>query len=538
MIKRVSAFLLAATMLLSVTACNKKASSSNSSDEWEYEYETIVNKKDKGNTDSENADSSNSGKGSGSGKKSEPGNKHIGGDLVLEDAGNDPLANYKAKGTVIVSVDTARLNDYQALFDAFKKTFPNIKLKFDYFAHTTTDSAEEYLSTRAAAGNMPDIVYDDAGPLPTYLTQGWMYPLDEFVKGDTDYQKYVPDNLKKDYTYGGKLYALPHQAHYETFLLNTDLWNRLNIKDGSGKALSQPALNWTLEDFEKYCKLAVTDKSAAQEDMGALYSSFVNCFNKNDTAMGYNTSTKKFETNGIGDSIKFLMSLKAVPGLEAASLRSTSGSSGSNNYFTKFGSGNYSDNFVAFHKGMTLFHGLGTWEYASKRKTVTNFKWKMIPFPQKVSGSMPYHVDACWMTKSVRNKEAAWQLLRYVTYSYEGNEARLSMYDAKNKGKYSLVNELYYPTSHHPKVEAKFKSLPGITDAQLYLYENQSKCYRFDMAKLVPDWNNIYKTYLTPALNSAKAGTQSGVDQALAEPYAKANKALDEAWAKLNKALK
>ena len=58
------------------------------------------------------------------------------------------------------------------------------------------------------------------------------------------------------------------------------------------------------------------------------------------------------------------------------------------------------------------------------------------------------------------------------------------------------------------------------------------------MVKLVPDWNNICKTYLTPALNSATAGTQSGVDQALAEPYAKANKALDEAWAKLNKALK
>ena len=119
MIKRVSAFLLAAAMLLSVCACSKGDSSSGS-DEWEYDYETIVTKKDKNN--SSGAESTDSGKSSGGSKTSEPDNKHIGGELVVDDAGTDPLADYKAKGTVIVSVDTARLNDYQALFDAFKKS--------------------------------------------------------------------------------------------------------------------------------------------------------------------------------------------------------------------------------------------------------------------------------------------------------------------------------------------------------------------------------------------------------------------------------
>lgn len=340
-----------------------------------------------------------------------------------------------------------------------------------------------------------------------------------------------------DYTYGGKLYGIPHQAHYETFLLNTDLWGKLNIKGSDGKVLSQPSLSWTLSDFEAYCKAAVTDKSAAQEDLGALYYSFVNNFNSAEGQYGYNPKTRQFGTDGISKSVKFLLNLKSIPGLEAASLRPTSGST-TNDYFTKFGTGSYSDNWVAFHKGMTLFHGLGTWEYASMRKTVKSFNWKMFPFPQSEPGRMPFHVDICWMTTSCRNKEAAWQFLRYVTYSWEGNVARLSQYDAENKGKYSLVNELYYPTTSHPTVVEKFKSLPNLTDVQLYLYENQSKCYRFDMVKLVPDWNNILKNYITPALTEAKAGTVSGVDQALTEAYSKANTAVTKAWNDLNKKLK
>ena len=530
MLKRILCALLALALLASLTAC-KKSTGGSSSDEWEYEYETVTNKKDKDSSGEDNtstgASQSGAATNNSSGGTSSSGK---GGNIVVEGAGTDPLADYKASGTVIVSVDTARANDYQGLFDAFKQVFPKIKLKIDYFAHSSEDSAAEYLSARAAAGNMPDIVYDDTGRIPTYLTQGWMYPLDEFVKGDTDYQKYVPDNLKADYTYGGKLYALPHQAHYETFLLNLDLLNELNLK--------VPSLSWTLDDFANYCKKAVTDTSAAQEDFGALYASFVNCFNSSTTQYGYNTKTKQFDPSGFSSSIKFLLNLKAVPGLEAASLRSTNGSDGNNNYFTKFGTGTYSDNFVAFHKGRTLFHGLGTWEYASKRKEVTNFNWKMFPFPQSKPGAMPYHVDICFMTTAVRNKAAAWQFLRYVTYSYEGNVARLSQYDSANKGKYALVNDLYYPTSHHPKVEEKFKSLPGLTDVQLYLYQNQSKCYRFDMVKLVPDWSNISKQYLTPAFNDAIGGTTSGVDAALNEPFRKANKAVTEAWNKLNKALK
>ncbi|MDR1892183.1 MAG: hypothetical protein LBQ48_04140, partial [Oscillospiraceae bacterium] len=402
---------------------------------------------------------------------------------------------------------------------------PKVTLKLDYFAHTTADSAAEYLSTRAAAGNMPDVVYDDAGPLPTYLAQGWMRSLDEFAANDPDYRSYVASNLKADYTYGGKLYALPHQAHFETFLLNTDVLNALN--------LSMPSLSWTIGDFESYCKKATTNKYSAQEDFGSLYNSFAHNYSPATTLYGYNPASKQFDVSGLIQSTKLLLTLRSIPGLEANVLRKTS-SGGVTDYTKKFGTGSYSDNFVAFHKGLTLFHGLGTWEYAIKRKTVTNFNWTMWPFPQETQGVMPYHVDHCFMTSSAKNTAAAWQVLRYLTYSYEGNIARLSMYDAANAGKYALQNNYYFPTCTHPAVAAKFKSLPKVDDTAKYLYENMGKCYRYDMVKLVPDWNNIVTSYYTQAMNTAISGTASLVDQTLTEAAAKANTVITNSWNTFN----
>lgn len=80
----------------------------------------------------------------------------------------DKGANYNVKGTVTIAVDTARPTDYDAMFDVMQKLYPNVNIKFDYWAHNESDSALEYLTTRAASGKMADIIFDDAG-LPALL---------------------------------------------------------------------------------------------------------------------------------------------------------------------------------------------------------------------------------------------------------------------------------------------------------------------------------------------------------------------------------
>ena len=446
------------------------------------------------------------------------------GDLVVANAGKDKNADYKAKGSVTVAVDTARATDYEALFDSLKAVYKDIDIKFDYFSHSTEDSAAEYLSTRAAAGKMPDVVWDEAGKLPLYLTQGWIYPLDGFVKGDPDF-KYVPKNLIKDYTFGGRLYALPHQAHYEEIFINLDVLEATNQK--------MPSLSWTTDDYAKYLKTAAKNKYCGQEQLFMIPTLFTSAFNANTTLYGYNPESKKFDVSGFTKAVEYTVDLRAVPNVEAWALsRTTTG--GKSDYTIKFGGA--PNDMSAFKKGLTLFHGVGTWEMADAKDRWSNMNWTAWTIPQNKNkkGCMPLHVDHCFMTSTCKNPKVAWQVLRYITYSTEGNLARLSMYDKQNEGKYATINPLYYPTTSSPEVAKKFNSLPHVTKTDKYLFENIGNSIRFDMAKIVPGWNDILDNTILSSVNEAMDGTSANVAAILNETANKANTEIAKQWNSFN----
>lgn len=454
-----------------------------------------------------------------SGSSGTSGTASGGGGIEVSGAGQDPNADYTVSGTVTIAVDTARATDYEALFDSLKNVYPNLDIQFDYFSHTTEDSAAEYLSTRAGAGNLPDIVWDEAGKLPLYVTQGWLYPLDSFVADDPDFA-YVPENLIQDYTYCGRLYALPHQAQYEGTFINLDVLDALN--------LDMPSLDWTPEDFAEYLKAATTSTYSGIEKLFMIPTLLTNAFDPDTTQFGYNPSTRQLEIDGFVEAVKYMVDLRAVPGLEAWALRRTS-TADKSDYVIKFGSD--ADN-TAFDKGLTLFHGVGTWELADAQTRWSDKNWVLWTVPQSADnpGSMPLHVDHCFMTSSCENPEGAFQVLRYITYSAEGNIARLSMYDEANEGKYATINQFYYPTTQHPDVVAKFNSLPHITETDKYLQENIKNSMRYDMNKIVPSWSEISGNTIQPAVNEATDGTVSNVEPILKEMAGQANAAFKEAW--------
>ena len=450
----------------------------------------------------------------------EPDSTHTGEELVIEGLGTDENADYTVEGTVTIAVDTARATDYEALFDALRQAYPNLDIQFDYFSHTTEDSAAEYLSTRTAAGELPDIVWDEAGQLPLYVSQGWVYPLDEFVADDPDFQ-YVPESLIANYTYCGKLYALPHQAHFEEMFVNLDVLNALN--------LDMPSLDWTTEDFATYLKAATNSTYSGMEKLFQIPTLVTSAFNPSTSQYGYNEDTRQFEVDGFVKALQYMVDLRAIPGLEAWALRRNS-TGEETDYVKKFGS---NEDNAAFDKGLTLFHGVGTWELADAQNRWSDKNWTCWTIPQSAEnpGVMPYHVDHCFMTSSCENPEAAWQVLRFITYSTEGNLARLSMYDEENAGKYVTINQLYYPTTSNPEVAEKFLSLPGVTETDKYLFENIPNCRRFDYDKIVPSWTDVVSNYFQEPVNNATDGTSAMVEATITEAASLANPAMEKAWA-------
>ena len=447
------------------------------------------------------------------------------GELVVEDAGTDEYAKYDTTGEVTVAINTVRPADSEALFDAFSNVYPNIKLKFVYYSDV--NGAGEYLTTKAATGELPDVIFDDPQNLQYYLTQGWVYPLDSYVKGDKIFEDCVPKNLVENYTFNGKLYALPHQCGFAGFFVNMDILDELN--------LDMPDYDWTVTDMIDFMKKTTTDKYSAIEDVGAINGFLPPLYSKGTDMYAYNPSTHHFDISAIAKGAQVIRELREYPGLEGWSLNLTADASGKTDYERKFGVKYVAGKLSAWYNGgMALLATQGTWNYAQE-KELSNFTLGFLPYPQSsdMPGRMQIHVDHCFMTTAAKNPDAAFQVLRYITYSTEGNLARLSMYDEENKGKYALNSDKYFPTTTNEKVAEKFKSLPSVTEQDVYFFENIKNGYRGDPWKYAPGVEEVIGTVISPiALEVIGGGL--GNSALSAELERKANAAMDKAIAEYN----
>lgn len=525
--------LLILLALCMIVPAGCRGNTDSGSDEYVYTSEIIVEDVD-GNTDSDKED----GKDNGTSSKKDPANNDASastskfkpntqnGLKVDGSAGTDKDADYSVKGTVTVAVSSYRPADYEAMFDAMCQVYKDIDIVLDYRPRNGADADEvtNYLTARALAGNMPDVLFDSAGSVWSDIANGWVAPLDDFVKGDAQFAN-VTENLRKDYTYGGKLYALPHQAHHSAMVLNNDVLEDLNLK--------APKLDWTPNDMVELLKKGTTDEYSGAEYFQSVDRYLAGSFGDGLTDFGYDYRNYNFNKMGSSykTTMKLIRDLRAIPGLEAYQLRFSS-SGGTSDYVAKFGNGDTSNMAMAFHLGKTLFHfDQGTWslEFLSENK----FDWELIPYPQYEAGKIPIHIDCCYMLAASKNKPAAFQVLRYMTYSTEGNLARLSMYDKANAGKYKLNSRVYYPTSFNKDVANKFASLPMINDVDMYWYNNTQKGYRVDPIKIVPGWSAIQS-----AIGSSTTTSGQDIDSLVNQLISKGNKVADAQMADFNAKLK
>lgn len=444
------------------------------------------------------------------------------------DGGNDSNANYDAKGKVVVAINKGRSTDFQALLDSFERYYENIELEVDYFS--AEGGTAEYLTAKAATNDLPDIVFDDASSLPYFISQGWVYPLDEFVKGDEDFE-YVPDSIIESYTFNDHLFALPTTAHFRTIFLNLDLLNAMN--------LDMPALDWTREDYAELMKKATNNEYSGSETIFDLDVNLTGTTSKNSGYYGYDLTNRKFNLKDSWvDNVQFMRGLREYPGLEAWSLRWNNMTDGSNDYVKKFGQGNTDDLHMAFKMGKTLSDTLsGTWDAWLYE---LEYNWTLWPYPQgeDTKGRLPMHIDHSFMTTAVteENAEAAFEVLRYLSYGVEGNITRLSMFDEENEGKYVLNNKYYIPCTNHPDVAEKFESLPEVNEALIYMYENIENSFRADPAKIVPDFDQINNDYILQSRNKVTDGLAEAATVA-AEVEAKANDAIALKWKAFDEAV-
>ncbi len=388
--------------------------------------------------------------------------------------------NTEIKGTVTVGINSFRNSDSQAICEAFKKQYPNVEVKPVVFESSTDDATEWLTSMKMANKTIPDIIFDDAGPLPTYIQNGWVYPLTDFVKDDAEY-KNVPDNVKDNFTYNGNIYALGQTLHSNAVIINEDLVEEMNV--------SLPEYDWTWDEFKEFIKACTNSEYSGVEDMTQIYNWAPGAMTEGASITGYQYDTNTFNLEAVRKYVNYYDEIAKLNGVEASSLKQKV-SAGKSDYAKKFG--DVSGTNAAFIAGKVACVFNGTWSYASWNQKDLDFNWEFYPVPQCAEGRIPIHVDYCWMTTDVKeeNLEAAWTFLRYVTYSKAGNIARLTSYDEDHISEDS--NYVYYmPCTTDEDVVEKFKSLPYVSDSIVYIYENFGNGYLGDPEKTVPGFEAV-----------------------------------------------
>ncbi len=432
----------------------------------------------------------------------------------------DKGANYSVKGTVKIAVDTVRPTDFQAMFDVMEDLYPNVTIKLDKWTHSTNDDGREYLVRTMKTGTTADIMWDEAGEMPRYIKEGWVRPITKYVNADPEGSN-LPANLKADYTYGGALYAVPHQATFELTAVNTTLYEKLGGKASNlEKYRNHP---WT---WEQYCalldlgaegfakKLCVgTEELFESHNRYAWY--VTSNSSKKYSGLGFNMDTYKYEDNIFQDAAKEFRRLRVkTQGIEGwysqqqGLLKSQLG---------------YSSNYSGLWKaGKALVEDTLT-VYVDKWNNLS-FKYVTMPTPSK-NGNLMMHIDQCFITSNCAdaNMDAAFQLLRFMSYSTNGNLARLAMYDPENAKLYNLNSHVYYPTTNSKAVADKFNGLKVVNATDKYLFANIKNSRRYDAFKIIADTRDNRDTAkIGTALNAITDGKDTSAS-GLNEPISKYN---------------
>ena len=408
-------------------------------------------------------------------------------------SGDEPTEVHpEVTGTVTVGINAERNSDYEALAEAFEKMYPNVKVEPVIF-ESSGDNATQYCTTLTIAGEpLPDILFDDAGNMPTYIQNGWMYPLTSFVEGDEEF-KNVPQNIVDHLSYNGNIYALGQTLQSNMVMVNEDLIEELNI--------DPPELDWNWDEFTEFIKTCTNVTYSGIQQMGGWTNWIPGTMVDGCTVAGYQYESNTFNLDAVRQYVNLYHEIADLKGVEADSLNKTSGS-GENDYMKKFGTMS-----SAFEAGKVATTFVGTWSYDDWKQKDVDFNWDFYPVPQCVEGRVPIHVDYCWMSTSVEeeNLEAAWAFLRFITYSKEGNLARLTSYDEDH-----ITNDLnfsyYIPCTRDEEVIEKFRSLPYVTDKILYIYDNLENGYLGDPEKTVPGFEAVIKDNIINLADDATLG--------------------------------
>jgi multiple sugar transport system substrate-binding protein len=127
-----------------------------------------------------------------------------------------------------------------AVIELFMEQNPHINITYEF---ASFGDYWPLLATKAAAGELPDVIQQDYAYFKQYVTDGLIIPLDPYVDDGTIDLSSVPDEAIDGGRVDGQLYALSLGTNSQSFVIDVDLFEQ------AGVPLPEP--DWTWADFEE-----------------------------------------------------------------------------------------------------------------------------------------------------------------------------------------------------------------------------------------------------------------------------------------------
>ena len=143
----------------------------------------------------------------------------------------------------------------RAVFDAFSRKYPGIRLERYSSLSLSGDAAESGILMAFAGGTAPDVVYVNFRMLRNYAGQGFLRPLDDLVQQNPDALARVQPAIGRELPVDGHYYTVPSAQYVQALYYRKDLFRAAGLNP------NHPPANW--DEFYADAQ-TLTDQSRGQ----------------------------------------------------------------------------------------------------------------------------------------------------------------------------------------------------------------------------------------------------------------------------------
>ena len=319
--------------------------------------------------------------------------------------------------------------------EAFNKQSSTIRVEIVVPAEGS--GYDDFLRTMASANELPDVFMVNS--VPSAVIEQWALDISDLVNADSEWQD-VPSSLRESITYNGHTYAIPAGQYYMGLFANYDLID--DYLTGSEDAATKFATGaFTTDEWLQMVKdmrdINHTDGTGVigMNAVGDMINWLPSSLDKTGQMQHFVWNGRSFEFRSelmiealtkisqLGDKNQQYV-LSAVPEYIGE------GEEAIENRAAIFGA---SDATAIFTNGRMGFIQQGSWATAYEN---LDFNYSFISYPDaKVITASDY---LC-ISKATKNKEAAYEVAKYVTFGEAGLTAMFDIIDNNPDANLSLT---------------------------------------------------------------------------------------------------